>query len=186
MTRRSNLVLVGGGARSGKSAFAIAGALEHGPRRLFVATAEAFDAEMRVRIDAHVAQRGTDFETIEAPLDLESALAQREDVDVVVIDCLTLWISNLLMADVPPERIEQRVDALATTLSAAPFVTWLVTNEVGLGLVPQTALGRLFRDVAGRAHQRLSRAAGEVYLAALGCMLRIKPSPIVSCEGPIA
>lgn len=179
----SNLVLIGGGARSGKSAFAVRRALELGPRRVFVATAEAFDDEMRTRIAAHVAERGLDFTTVEAPRALDAALrelcAEPEPADVVVIDCLTLWLSNLLLANVAVPEIERRVDELAETLASAPFRALLVTNEVGFGLVPETPLGRLFRDVAGRAHQRFSRASGEVYLAALGCMLRIKPSPVV-------
>jgi adenosylcobinamide kinase/adenosylcobinamide-phosphate guanylyltransferase len=182
----SNLVLVGGGARSGKSAYAVRRALSLGPRRVFVATAEAFDEEMRARIDAHVAERGEDFATVEAPRDLDAAIerlcAAREPVDVVVIDCLTLWLSNLLLAEVAVPEIERRVDGLAHTLAGAPFPALLVTNEVGFGLVPETPLGRLFRDVTGRAHQRLSRAAGEVYLAALGCVLRIKPSPVVLAD----
>lgn len=182
----SRLALVGGGARSGKSAFAVRRALSLGPRRVFVATAEAFDDEMRARIDAHVVERGEAFTTVEAPRDLDGALralcAERTPVDVVVIDCLTLWLSNLLLAEVAVPDIEGRVDGLARTLSRAPFAALLVTNEVGLGLVPETPLGRTFRDVTGRAHQRLARAAGEVYLAALGCVLRIKPAPVALAE----
>jgi adenosylcobinamide kinase/adenosylcobinamide-phosphate guanylyltransferase len=179
----SKLVLIGGGARSGKSAYAVQRALSLGPRRVFVATAEAFDDEMRARIAAHIAERGSDFATVEAPRELESALesirARPEPVDVVVIDCLTLWLSNLLLADVPTQEIELRVERLAAACEGAPFPVLLVTNEVGFGVVPDTALGRVFRDVTGRAHQRLARSAGEVVLAALGCMLRLKPAPVV-------
>jgi len=176
----SKLVLIGGGARSGKSAYAVKRALSLGPRRVFIATAEAFDDEMRARIATHLVERANLFSTVEAPRELELALesirANTEPVDVVVIDCLTLWLSNLLLAEVPVAEIERRVDRLASTCEAAAFPVLLVSNEVGFGLVPDTALGRQFRDVAGRAHQRLARAAGEVLLAALGCMLRIKPT----------
>jgi adenosylcobinamide kinase/adenosylcobinamide-phosphate guanylyltransferase len=179
----SNLVLIGGGARSGKSAFAVQRALSLGPRRIFLATAQAFDDEMRARIAAHIVERGSNFSTVEAPRELEAALeaiaARAEVVDVVVIDCLTLWLSNLLLADTPPEQIEARVERLAIACERTRFPVLLVTNEVGFGLVPDTALGRLFRDVAGRAHQRLARSAREVFFAALGCMLRIKPEPVV-------
>jgi adenosylcobinamide kinase / adenosylcobinamide-phosphate guanylyltransferase len=182
----SQLVLIGGGARSGKSAYAVRRALSLGSRRVFIATAEAFDDEMRTRIRAHVVERGNHFFTVEAPRDLESALrsiqAQAEPVDVVVIDCLTLWLSNLLLLEMPISEIERRVELLAIACETAAFPVLLVTNEVGCGLVPETPLGRVFRDVSGRAQQRLARSAAEVVLAALGCMLRIKPSPVLVAE----
>lgn len=178
----SRLALVGGGARSGKSAFALKLAMARGERRVFVATAEAFDDEMRDRIRRHAAERGEDFETVEAPRELEAEIARLaiapHDVDVVVIDCLTLWLSNLLLGDLSQEAIEARVEGLASALSSSAFDTILVTNEVGMGLVPETPLGRAFRDIAGRAHQRLARSADEVYLAALGTMLRLRPGPV--------
>ena len=181
---RSSLILIGGGARSGKSAYAVRRALRFAGERVFVATAEAFDDEMSLRIAAHAAERGRDFETVEAPRDLERALAELivRAPSVVLIDCLTLWLSNLLLTDVPVAEIEQRVERLALLTAAAPFPVLLVTNEVGMGLVPETPIGRLFRDLTGRAHQRLARAAGEVYLAALGCVLRIKPGPVTLAE----
>ena len=184
----SKLVLIGGGARSGKSAYAVQRALALGPRRVFVATAAAFDDEMRARIQAHVAERANLFTTIEAPLELEQAIeaiqVDAEAVDVVVIDCLTLWLSNLLLEGIPGAEIERRVDRLASTCEKAVFPVLLVTNEVGFGLVPDNALGRLFRDLSGRAHQRLARSSGEVLLAALGCMLRIKPGPVLLAGAP--
>lgn len=179
----SKLVLIGGGVRSGKSAYAVQRALSLGPRRVFVATAEGFDDEMRARIAAHVAERAGHFTTVEAPRELEQALesllVRAELVDVVVIDCLTLWLSNLLLAEVPAAEIERRVARLARACEIAAFPILLVTNEVGCGVVPDTALGRQFRDIAGRAHQLLARSAAEVLLAALGCLLRIKPAPVV-------
>jgi adenosylcobinamide kinase/adenosylcobinamide-phosphate guanylyltransferase len=171
-------VLVGGGARSGKSAFALACAQKLGARRAFIATAQALDDEMAARIARHRAERGTAFVTVEAPVELPEALEKLE-ADVVVIDCLTLWLSNLLVAGMGPGAAGERVEALAAALARRRHHPGVVTNEVGLGLVPETPLGRAFRDLAGRAHQRLARDADEIYLAALGTMLRLHPAPVV-------
>ena len=174
--------MIGGGARSGKSRFALHMAEARGKRRLFVATAEAFDDEMRTRIERHRAERGGAFETVEAPRDLDAVMARLAGdgaaFDVVVIDCITLWLSNLLLRGDPASQIERRVDALASALVGAPFGAIVVTNEVGMGLVPETPLGRAFRDVAGAAHQRLAASASELYLATLGAILRLRPAPV--------
>jgi adenosylcobinamide kinase / adenosylcobinamide-phosphate guanylyltransferase len=172
------IVLVGGGVRSGKSAFALALARRLGPRRAFVATAQAFDGEMAERIAAHRSERGDEFTCVEEPLDLPGALAGVE-ADVVVVDCLTLWLSNLVLRGDSAAEVAGAVERLATALARRRFHAVLVTNEVGMGVVPESALGRLFRDVAGRAHQRLARDADRVYLAALGCVLRLRPGPVV-------
>jgi adenosylcobinamide kinase/adenosylcobinamide-phosphate guanylyltransferase len=172
------IVLVGGGARSGKSRFALVRARELGARRLFVATARRYDAEMDARIDRHRAERGSEFDTVEEPLAVAETIARASGHDVAVVDCLTLWLSNLLLDRTPVEAIERCVEDLATALSRAPCHVVLVTNEVGMGLHPDTPLGRTFRDLAGRAHQRLSAAADEVHLAVLGLVVRLKPGPI--------
>jgi adenosylcobinamide kinase / adenosylcobinamide-phosphate guanylyltransferase len=177
MTTRS-IVLVGGGARSGKSTFALARARALGARRLFVATARRYDEDFGARIDRHRVERGDDFTTVEEPVDVAGVLAGAVGFDVAVVDCLTLWLSNLLLDGVPPDEIEARVEALAGALARAPCHVVLVTNEVGMGLHPDTALGRIFRDLAGRTHQRLARAAGEVHLAVLGMIVRLKPGPV--------
>jgi adenosylcobinamide kinase/adenosylcobinamide-phosphate guanylyltransferase len=174
----SDIVLVGGGVRSGKSAFALARARELGQRRAFFATAQAFDDEMRRRIDRHVAERGGAFVTIEAPVALPQAIAELRDADVAVIDCLTIWLSNLLVRGDAEDAVASAVDALVDEARRAPFPVVLVTNEVGMGVVPDTVLGRAFRDVAGRAHQRIAALAGEIYFAALGCIVRLRPDPI--------
>jgi adenosylcobinamide kinase / adenosylcobinamide-phosphate guanylyltransferase len=171
------VILVGGGARSGKSRFALSLARRLGDRRLFLATAQAQDDEMRVRIAAHRECRGPGFSTLEEPQAIADALRDRNDVDVVVIDCLTLWLSNLLLDGNTPSQIEAHVGELAQVLGRRTFHTVVVTNEVGMGIVPETPLGRIFRDVAGSAHQALSQAADEVYFAVLGTMLRLKPTP---------
>lgn len=182
---RGRVCLVGGGTRSGKSAFALELARARGRRRVFVATAQAFDDEMRARIDAHVTERGGEFETREEPHDLVRLLRslhegqhEHELPDIVVIDCVTLWLSNLLLSEQSPSAIGERIAELCAQLALCRFDTVLVTNEVGMGVVPESSLGRVFRDVAGLANQRLAALAGEVYWAMLGSILRIRPEPI--------
>ena len=172
------VVLVGGGARSGKSNFALVRARELGARRLFVATARRYDDDMYARIDRHRAERGADFTTVEEPLALPEVLLGATGYDVAVVDCLTLWLSNLLLDGVAADAVERRVEELAQALRRAPCHVVLVTNEVGMGLHPETALGRAFRDLAGRAHQKLSAVSDEVHLAVLGLVVRLKPAPI--------
>jgi adenosylcobinamide kinase/adenosylcobinamide-phosphate guanylyltransferase len=171
---------VGGGARSGKSDLALSLARRLGPRRLFLATARAGDDEMRDRIARHRRTRGDDFRTLEEPLALPEALRQTAGHDVVVLDCLTLWLANLLLDGREPDAVLRRVEDLAGALRRGPAHAVVVSSEVGLGLVPETPLGRTFRDVAGLAHQRLAALADEVYFGALGLMLRLKPGPVVS------
>ena len=169
-------ILIGGGARSGKSSFALALARRLGPRRLFVATAEARDDEMRARIQRHRDERGTEFDTVEAPLDLVGVIRRASDHDVLLVDCLTLWLANRLLAADEADHLLGPVDELLDALAKRLLHVIVVTNEVGLGIVPETELGRRFRDVAGVAHQRLSRQADEVYFAVLGTLLRLKPT----------
>lgn len=171
------LILIGGGVRSGKSAFALRRARTLGERRAFIATAQAFDDEMRQRIDAHRRERADEFETHEEPLALTRCLSQI-DAQVVVIDCLTLWLSNLLLAEQSQARILEALDELAACLRARSGAVLVVTNEVGLGVVPETYLGRVFRDLAGLAHQRLSAEADEIYAGLLGCIVRLHPAPL--------
>ena len=176
MTR---IVLVGGGVRSGKSDFALARARALGARRAFVATAQAYDGEMQTRIARHQQERDASFTTIEEPLALEDAIARASAVsDVVLVDCLTLWLSNLLCDDATDEALHARFASLEASLRAASCPIVLVTNEVGLGIVPENALARRFRDGAGALHRRPPAAADEVHLAAMGLVIRLKPAPI--------
>ena len=175
------VILVGGGARSGKSRFALGLARRLGGRKAFLATAEARDQEMEERIAHHQRQRRSEFETIEEPVAVAAALA-RIDADVVVVDCLTLWLANLLLRDEIPERVLRHVDDLVSVLRELPLDVILVTNEVGMGIVPDNPLGRAFRDVCGVAHQRLSRTADQVYFAVLGTILRLNPGPVEVCS----
>ena len=174
----ARIVLVGGGVRSGKSAFALALARKLGSRKVFVATAQGLDSEMRERIERHREERAAEFETFEEPAAVPELL-QRTHADVVVVDCLTLWISNMLLRDASDADIAARVSELVAVLGARRFHAVLVSNEVGMGVVPEHALGRRFRDCVGRAHQVLAARCDELYFGALGGMLRLKPAPII-------
>lgn len=178
----SNLTLVGGGARSGKSRFALGLAETYGPRRVFLATAEPRDPEMQERIRRHQAEREDRFLTVECPTDLPEAILSQRHADVILIDCLTLFLANLLERDLTDEKILLRVDALVAAAARTQAHVIVVSNEVGMGLVPLNELGRRFQDLVGFSHQRLARAASCVYLAALGCVLRIKPGPVTLAE----
>jgi adenosylcobinamide kinase/adenosylcobinamide-phosphate guanylyltransferase len=178
----SRIVLVGGGVRSGKSAFALARSRALGDRRAFVATAQALDDEMRARIERHARERGDEFRTIEAPFDLAGALRALPAVDVALVDCLTLWLSNLMVRGDDDASVLAAVDALVSTMLAVPFAVVVVTNEVGMGIVPENQLARRFRDVCGLAHQRIARHAAELYFAAMGCVVRLRPAPLSLVE----
>ncbi len=167
-------ILVLGGARSGKSAFAqkAAETAVGAGRPVLIATGQAFDDEMAQRIARHRADRGESWTTIEAPLALPEAIAALPADAVAVVDCLTLWLSNLMLDE---RDIEAAAAELVAAVVACPARLWLVSNEVGLGIVPETPLGRRFRDEAGRLHQRLAAVADEVFLVAAGLPLRMKP-----------
>jgi adenosylcobinamide kinase/adenosylcobinamide-phosphate guanylyltransferase len=178
----SKIILVGGGARSGKSRFALEYARRLGTRRVLCATAVASDDEMHERIRRHRVERGADFVTREEPLALPQLLADEREADVVVVDCLTLWLANLLMKSASETSIEAQVDELMAALAPRRFHTVLVSNEVGFGVVPDSALGRAFRDLAGRAHQKIAAQADEVYLGAMGMMMRLFPGPVLTLQ----
>jgi adenosylcobinamide kinase/adenosylcobinamide-phosphate guanylyltransferase len=173
-------VLVLGGVRAGKSAFAVARARAHGGRVAFVATAEAGDEEMAARIARHRAERPQAWRTIEVPLALVSALTALEgEAEIVVVDCLNLWIANLI--NKRPELTDIDLLAEAAQLEAVArrprFALILVSNEVGWGVHPATELGRRFRDALGLVNQAVARAADEVVLMVAGCPLVVKPAP---------
>ena len=169
------LTLVLGGARSGKSAFAQGAAealaAETGGRLVMVATAQAFDSEMAERIARHQKDRGPAWTTLEAPLDIASALEALGANDVVVVDCLTLWLSNLMLDE---RDLATAAAGLVEAAGRFPGALWLVSNEVGFGIVPDNALARRFRDEAGRLHQALAQAADAVTLVVAGLTLRLK------------
>jgi adenosylcobinamide kinase / adenosylcobinamide-phosphate guanylyltransferase len=158
------IVLIGGGSRSGKSRFALERARREGSNLVFIATAEARDEEMRTRIARHQAERGDEFRTVEAPFDLAGAIRCSE-ADAIVVDCLTLWLANTMQCEFAD---------LEDAARSSHACVILVTNEVGCGIVPDNALARQFRDLAGMLNQRMAEAAGEVYWMVFGQPLRVK------------
>jgi len=171
MTNRSLFVL--GGARSGKSRYAQGRAEALDGRHVFLATAEAHDAEMRDRIARHQADRDRRWQTVEAPHALAAAIEALDRPDaIVLVDCLTLWISNLLLAEADIGAATAELCAIVPRFQGHLI---LVANEVGLGIVPDNALARRFRDEAGRTNQLVAAAAGEVQFVAAGLSLPLKP-----------
>jgi adenosylcobinamide kinase/adenosylcobinamide-phosphate guanylyltransferase len=166
-----------GGARSGKSRFALAGLPPRG-RVTFVATAEPRDADMAVRIARHQAERPAAWTTLEAPLDLTPVLAGAlHAADTVVVDCLTLWVSNLMLRGDDDAAILKETDALAALVADPAAELRIVSNEVGFGVHPATAEGRRFRDVLGLVNQRVAAAAWRVVLMVAGLPHLIKDTP---------
>jgi adenosylcobinamide kinase/adenosylcobinamide-phosphate guanylyltransferase len=165
--------LILGGARSGKSARALT--LAARPPHLFLATAEALDAEMAARIARHRGERGASWAVREEPLELAAAIrAEAAPGRTILVDCLTLWLSNLMHRERDPEaETERLLDALA----AAPGRAVLVSNEVGMGLAPMNALGRAFRDEQGRLNRRVAERAEHVEFVAAGLPLALKGAP---------
>jgi adenosylcobinamide kinase / adenosylcobinamide-phosphate guanylyltransferase len=163
--------LVLGGARSGKTKRGLILAAQS-PSPVYIATAEARDDEMRARIARHIEERGPQWRTVEAPLDLCAAL---KDVDgeggAILVDCLTLWLSNLMEVARP---LEEEIEQLTRVLKAVRGTVILVSNEVGLGIVPDNALARSFRDAQGRLNQVIAAAANHVEFVAAGLPLTLK------------
>jgi adenosylcobinamide kinase/adenosylcobinamide-phosphate guanylyltransferase len=175
------LILILGGARSGKSTHAEKVAAEIGPNVLYIATAEAGDDEMAERIIAHRADRPATWQTLEAPRNVGQALANIADYpDVLLLDCLTLLVTNILlsMEDKSQNEIETaiqaEIDTLLATRSQLGVPLIVVSNEVGLGLVPEYPLGRMFRDGLGRANQHLATRADHVILMVAGIPMTVK------------
>ncbi|MDO3377515.1 bifunctional adenosylcobinamide kinase/adenosylcobinamide-phosphate guanylyltransferase [Geoalkalibacter halelectricus] len=168
-------VFITGGARSGKSAFAQQRAESHPGSLLYLAAARSEDAEMAARIQAHQEARGPRWRTVEEPLDIPGALREARGCEAVLFDCVTLWLSNLLFHHREDQAaVLAAVDGLVAILPRLEAPLYLVSNEVGSGIVPENRLARLFRDLAGTANQRLAAAADEAWLVAAGCPLRLK------------
>ena len=172
----AGVVLVLGGARSGKSAFAEALAHDARERCVYVATAERVDDEMAARIEAHRARRGAHWRTVEAPVGLAEAV-RRESVSraCLLVDCLTVWLGNLVHRG---HDVDAAREALLESLAAAPGPVVLVANEVGLGIVPDNAMARAFRDHAGRLNQAVAAVAGRVYFVAAGIPMTMKSASL--------
>lgn len=165
------LTLVIGGARSGKSTFAESLVTATARPRRYIATAEAWDDEMRARIAQHLQDRGSDWTTVEAPLDLAAALADAREDEAVLLDCATLWLTNHLLAD---HDLEREAALLIASLLTCKAPVVVVSNEVGLGIVPDNALSRRFRDAQGRLNQRLAQSADLVVTVIAGLPLVLK------------
>ena len=173
-TRIASLLVLGG-ARSGKSAYAQRQAEECGLDPVFVATAEPWDDEMRARIALHVAARGAPWTTHDAPYALAEALpALSKPGAIVLVDCLTLWLSNLMLRGDDVDGAGRLLAELLPTL-AGPAI--FVSNEVGAGIVPETHLGRRFRDAQGRLNQAMAAACDAVVLVTAGLPCQLKPAP---------
>lgn len=165
-------IFVTGGARSGKSDYALELAERAAGSKVFIATAEPADAEMLERINAHRRQRTNGWKTIEEPVNLADALADAANAEVVIVDCLTLWVTNMLCREIAPEPMfdgfigEMRRERSGTL--------YIVSNEIGMGIVPDNALSRRFRDLAGKLNRMTAQAADEAVLVVSGIPLTIK------------
>lgn len=166
------IILVLGGARSGKSAFAEGLVAASGLKKAYLATSQVFDSEMESRIDLHKARRGAEWALTEEPLDLAGALAQSAAPDTaILVDCLTLWVTNLMMAE---RHVADEARQLVETIVKLPGTILFVSNEVGQGIVPDNAMARAFRDHAGLLHQAIAAVADEVYFVTAGLPLKLK------------
>ena len=168
------ITLVTGGSRSGKSKIALDLAAPY-VNKGFIATAEATDDEMRARIERHRRERDSSYLTVEEPVNLEMALKSLpQETEVAVVDCITVWLGNLFYREKITDGICPEIDAFLDSLEAPPCHLILVTNEVGMGVIPADGATRLFRDTAGSINQILAELAHEVILSVSGIPMRVK------------
>jgi adenosylcobinamide kinase/adenosylcobinamide-phosphate guanylyltransferase len=168
-------VLITGGCRSGKSRYALDYANRHFSRKLFLATCEVLDDEMARRVENHRKMRGLEWETAEEPLEIVEKIRQYgEKVEVILIDCVTLWLSNLLMKGEPDSKVMGEVERLVEILGQKRASFVIVSNEVGMGIVPADPLSRRFRDLEGTANQRIAHGADTVIFMVSGIPLFLK------------
>jgi adenosylcobinamide kinase/adenosylcobinamide-phosphate guanylyltransferase len=170
------VVFVLGGARSGKSGFALKLSAELPGQKTYLATAEPFDTEMAKRIERHKSERPADWDTIEEPTNIAAAIkgVDHGSGGVILLDCLTLWLANLVKAGQSDEEIFLSVEGLKEACEETGSSVVAVSNEVGSGIVPDNAMARRFRDLAGIVNQRMAEFAGEVYFVAAGLPVRLK------------
>lgn len=166
------IIFITGGARSGKSSFVMKEASRISGRKAYIATAEALDKEMMNRIEGHRKQRGKEWDTFEEPLMIAEVIKNIGDrYSAVVLECLTLWLSNIMHANLD---IEPEIERLISSLLSHHISIFIVSNEVGMGIVPKNEMARKFRDMAGTLNQRVAGVADEVYLVVAGIPLKIK------------
>ena len=171
----SKFIFITGGRRSGKSAYALELAESMGEKRLYVATAEALDDEMKERIARHREERGDNWDTAEEPIDIVNILDHSKKYNVILIDCLTLWLCNIMHNGEPDdETIMKHIHSLADSCTSSNTDVIAVTNELGLGVIPGDPLSRRFTDLAGIMNQRMAAAADRVVMTVSGIPLTIK------------
>ena len=174
----NKIIFILGGARSGKSSYAIRLAKEVGKQAAFIATCLPLDEEMKERINLHKKGRPSAWRTFEEPEDIAAVLMKiGANFKIVIIDCLTLWLSNLISAGLDDNAIEDRAGKIFKALKAMQCKSIIVSNEVGLGIIPSNPLARRFRDLAGRINQLAAGQADEVVLMQAGIPVKIKSSP---------
>lgn len=169
------LIFVTGGCRSGKSQFALDYANRHFRKKLYLATCEALDEEMVKRIEHHKFRRGSDWQTVEEPIKVAEAIKQHGNgMEVILLDCVTLWLSNLLMRQKSDPEVMNEVSTLIDTVKQGQPSFVFVSNEVGMGLVPIEPLGRRFRDLSGMANQKIAEVAQTVVFTVSGIPIFLK------------
>jgi adenosylcobinamide kinase/adenosylcobinamide-phosphate guanylyltransferase len=173
---KSGCMLVAGGARSGKSTFALNICNEMPGRHVFIATAQAFDDEMRDRINRHREKRGQGWDTLEESMEITARLGDIDDYDsVILVDCMTLWLNNLFMKyESDDEKIYQKIDNVIEALADVRGKVVVVSNEVGMGIVPENKLSRRYRDAAGYMNKRIGKIAKKVVIILVGLPLILK------------
>jgi adenosylcobinamide kinase/adenosylcobinamide-phosphate guanylyltransferase len=169
------LIFITGGCRSGKSRFALDYANQHFSKKMYLATCEALDQEMAQRIEHHKKMRGPEWHTIEEPIEISDQIKLHGDeVEVIVLDCITLWLSNLLMRRKDDLEIMEEISRFINTIKEKQTSLILVSNEVGLGIVPVDPLGRRFRDLSGMANQKIAEVVNTVILMVSGIPIFLK------------
>lgn len=169
------MIFITGGCRSGKSRYALDYANQHFSRKLYLATSEILDEEMARRVENHKRMRGPEWQTVEEPLQIADKIRQYGDqTEIILLDCLTLWMSNLLMKSDDDETIIAEVDRLIEAIRECQCTLLIVSNEVGMGIVPAESLSRRFRDLSGMTNQRIAEAAGTVIFMVSGVPLFLK------------
>ena len=169
------LTFVTGGCRSGKSRFALDYANRHFHKKLYLATCEALDEEMAKRIENHKKKRGMDWQTVEEPIEIAEAIKQHGDrVEVILLDCITLWLSNLLMRQKSDHEVLNETGRLIDTVKQGQASFIFVSNEVGMGIVPIDPLGRRFRDLSGMANQKIAEVVDRVVFMVSGIPMFLK------------
>jgi adenosylcobinamide kinase/adenosylcobinamide-phosphate guanylyltransferase len=171
----AKILFITGGARSGKSRLAESLAEGFGTPLCYIATGQALDTEMEERISAHRTRRGGKWHTVEEPLRLAETIGNVDgSFQAILVDCITLWLTNLLLTHEDTDQVMTKVSALVEVVPKGKTPLILVSNEVGMGIVPENALARKFRDLAGKANQMLAAAADEAYVTFSGIPIRLK------------